>query len=115
MPDSNAADVTWKLTASAKTSGVDYNAEFDVSVFKTAASSPTPAAAALEKGVLFALLATIASGAKARLEEDFSGRKSLVFPMARHVGMSAFLTLFALGWIGVCARLFQSDVPWFLP
>lgn len=116
LPDSNADDVTWKLTASAKTSGVNYEAEFEVPVFKTAASSSTPTSAAVEASDLFAplALATIAADSSARLEEDFPDRKTLVFPMARHVGLAIFSTIFTLGWTSVCVWLLQSDAPWFV-
>ena len=115
LPDSNADAVKWKLTASAKTSGIDYDAEFEVPIFKTEASSPTPTMAASEEGALFAplALATVVTDSGARFEEDLPDRKTLVFPIARHVGLSAFSTFFTLGWIGVCVWLFQSDAPWF--
>ncbi|QDT71235.1 DUF3592 domain-containing protein [Lacipirellula limnantheis] len=113
LPDSNADDVKWKLTASARTSGVDYQAEFEVPIFKTAASSPTPAAASAEESPLFAPLSldAIAADASARLEEDFADRKTIVFPMARHVGLSVFSTIFTVGWTSVCVWLFLSDAP----
>lgn len=117
LPDSNAADVTWKLTATAKTSGVDYRSEFDVPVFKTAASSSDLSAVVVDDGKLFAsiTLASIADGSRAELEEDFPDRKVLVFPMGRHRAMSAFLLLFATVWIAVCVGLFSSDAPRFFP
>lgn len=117
LPDSNADDVTWRLSALAATEGIDFHAEFDVPVFETTVSSSTPAQAVLDDGTLFApiSLKTIASGARARIEEDSPNRKSLLFPIARHRGMTVFLTLFAIGWISVCIGLWFTDAPRFFP
>lgn len=116
LPDSEAKDVTWKLSAAAKTTGIDYRSEFDVPVFKTEASSPTPSTIELDDGTLFApiTLQSIAKGASALLEEDLPDRKRLDFPMARQRGLSLGFTLFTLIWIGVCVGLFYSDAPRFL-
>ena len=116
LPDSDAKDVTWKLSAAAKTTGIDYLAEFDVPVFKTEASSPTPSTIELDDGKLFApiTLQSIAKGASAVLKEDLPDRKRLDFPMARQRGLSFGITFFTLIWIGVCVGLFYSDAPRFL-
>jgi hypothetical protein len=115
LPDSNSDNVKWKLMVDAPTDGVDYHAEFEVPVFKTAASSRTPSAFAAENSELFAAttLATLASGARARVDEDFPDRKILYFSMGRHLGMSTFLTLFTLGCLAVAVGLALSDAPRF--
>ena len=116
LPDSEAKDVTWKLSAAAKTTGIDYRSEFDVPVFKTEASSPTPSTIDLDDGTLFApiTLQSFAKGASAVLEEDLPDRKRLDFPMARQRGLSLGFTLFTVIWIGVCVGLLYSDAPRFL-
>jgi len=116
LPDSEAKDVTWKLSAAAKTTGIDYWSEFDVPVFKTEASLPTPSKIELDDGTLFApiTLQSFAKGASALLEEDLSDHKRLLFPMARQRGLSLGFTLFTLIWIGVCVGLLYSDAPRFL-
>ena len=117
LPDSDAKEVTWKLSAAAKTAGIDYQSEFDVPVFKTAASSPTPATIEIDDGKLFApiTLASIAKGASAGLEEDLPDRKRLDFPMARQRGLAFGSTLFTVIWIGACVGLFYSDAPRLFP
>ncbi len=117
LPDSDAKGVTWKLSAAAKTVGIDYQSEFDVPVFKTAASSPTPSTIEIDDGKLFApiTLASIAKGASASVEEDLPDRKRLDFPMARQRGLSFGISLFTLIWIGACVGLFYSDAPRLFP
>lgn len=117
LPDSSADDVTWRLSALAATEGVDFHAEFDVPVFATSASQERPAEAALDDGTLFApiSLKMIASGVRARIEEDAADRKTLLFPIARHLGLTTFLTLFSVGWIAVCIGLWFTDAPRLFP
>jgi hypothetical protein len=117
LPDSSADDVTWRLSASAATEGIDFHVEFDVPVFETEASSSTPAEAALDDGTLDApvSLRMIASGVRARIEEDAPDRKTLLFPIARHLGLTTFLTLFSVGWIAVCIGLWFTDAPRLFP
>ncbi|MBA4106696.1 MAG: hypothetical protein C0485_13140 [Pirellula sp.] len=116
LPDSDVKEVTWKLSAAAKTTGINYQSEFDVPVFKTESSSPTPSIVEIDDGKLFApiTLQSIAKGASAVLEEDLPDRKRLDFPMARQRGLSFGITFFTLIWIGVCVGLFYSDAPRFL-
>lgn len=116
LPGSDAKDVTWKLTAAAKTTGIDYRSEFDVPVFNTEASSPMPSTIELDGGTLFApvTLKSFAKGASAVLEEDLPDRKRLDFPMARQQELSCGSMLITLIWIGVCVGLFYSDAPRFL-
>ncbi|WP_172991788.1 DUF3592 domain-containing protein [Lacipirellula parvula] len=116
LPDSGANGVTWKLSAAAKTTGIDYGAEFDVPVFKTEASSPTPSTIEIDDGKLFApiTLESIARGSGASVEEDLPDRKQLNFPMARQRGLSFGATLFTVIWIGVSVGLFYSGAPRFL-
>ena len=113
LPDSNADNITWKLSSRAETTGVDYYSEFDVPVFRTAASSQTPAAAVMEDGELYSsiTLDVIARGARAVIEEELHDRVTLYFPVSRHIGMSVFLAMFMIVWSGLGIGLFYSDAP----
>ncbi|MHC4886569.1 MAG: hypothetical protein ACYTGH_15950 [Planctomycetota bacterium] len=104
--------VAWKLKVSAATPGVDYEAEFEVPVFKTAESTPD---FALEEGMLDGVAHE--ASADDRLVKDGVIRELLSdgvryrFPMGRHVGRSLGLTLFFLIWTGGCVGLVLSDAP----
>src|SRR5690606_15451683 len=113
LPDSGQDNVKWKLIVRAATSGVDYCAEFEVPVFRTAASSPSPLEGVEASPELFAplSLAIVAQSAGAVIEGDSPDRKVLYFPMGRNRGLSAALTLFTLIWLGVSVGLLYSTAP----
>lgn len=105
----------WELEVTAKTSGLDYHATFELPVFKTAESSPdfvldrsliadyvareNPERALREAGVLQETPPT-------------GDGQRFVFPMARHPGVAAMLTLMGLIFSGVLFVLLYMEPGW---
>lgn len=116
----SAEDVIWRLSVLGKTGGVDYQAEFELPVFKTADSSSAEPPADQRQDALaeFEIPMTagmIAERLGARLLYEGPDETAIYFPMAHNRGMTAFLVAFAIGWTGICVGLFYSDAPWFFP
>ncbi len=108
--------VKWKLRVRAKLPGVDYREEFEVPVFKTAESSPEFRLdeSLIQDYVQPADLADELRKAGIRLEENVLGKTSLVFPMARNVGMSLGLSVFCTVWWGATFATVKFGAPWFV-
>jgi len=110
-------ETLWRLEATAETAGIDYSAQFDVPVFRTADSrteaaveeSPWPAEEPHEK-VLVDL-------DQERIGKDWlsEGGYALTFPAARHKGAAWGLTLFTLLLTGFTALLIHLDAGLFFP
>lgn len=112
-----AAPVIWRLRAEAATPGLDYQADFEVPVFKTAASSPDYVP---DDGKLAPYLEPPDP------ERDLAAEKILLypgqgsglvaeFPAARHPGAAASLSLFLLLWIGAILLQVHFGAPWIFP
>jgi hypothetical protein len=118
LPSSGEDDIKWKLTAEAKTDGVDYHAEFEVPVFETPASSKNPPSDVESAADLYAAppeFATIASRLGAVLEEDFPDRRTLYFPMARNRGLAIGLSLATIICLIIAAATAISPAPVLIP
>lgn len=118
-PASNDDDIVWRLSVHAKTAGPDYDAEFELPVFKTPDSSPNApqdasddALAAYEMPLSAKM---VAERIGARLEYEGPDETVIYFPMAHNRGSTAFLVAFAVGWTGICVGLFYSDAPRLFP
>jgi hypothetical protein len=111
-------DVKWTLHTRAATRGIDFYAAFESPVFRTPtsgdvsrhdASAQAPATAAeVEFPKVVASMGAVAVGGAP------SGH-SLVFPMARNLGLSAFMAVFAAGWTAITLFLIYSDAPRIFP
>jgi hypothetical protein len=118
LPSSGEDDIKWKLTAEAKTDGVDYHAEFEIPVFETPASSKNPPSDIETAAGLYAAppeFATIASRLGTVLEEDFPDRRRLYFPMARNRGLAIGLSLAVIICLIIAAATAISPAPVFIP
>lgn len=107
----------WKLDVKADVSGVDYDVEFEVPVFRTEHSSPLAPEPRDEVEPPFRVDVSLderlrSSGA--RVEHLVSGKR-FVFPMARHVGAAVGLTLFCAVWTAISVGLWYSDAPRLFP
>lgn len=106
----------WRLEATAEVSGVDYAAQFEVPVFRTAESrdeaqletepdawgtEPEPALDLAQYGIHSELLST--------------GGQRLTFRAARHKGPALGLTAFLILWLGFNYLLVRLDAPIFFP
>ena len=112
----SAADVEWRLTVAAKTTGVDYHAQFDVPVFKTDASSPSvdgtePSTNKTEQATEFA---SSLGRIGAVLTEDRPDRATIYFPRARNRGATIGFVIFAVIWDVVAYALYRGAAPWYV-
>jgi hypothetical protein len=115
---SSGDPVKWKLRVQAKVTGVDYNAEFEVPVFRTAASSPQVPADVEKSAERYSPpvpLAELVQCLGARLEEDFPDRRTIYFPMLRNRGMIAVLGFITAIWISICVGIWMSSAPLIFP
>jgi hypothetical protein len=111
-------DVKWTLHTRAPTRGVDFYATFELPVFRTStsgdvsrhvASAQTPRTAAeVAFPTVVASMGAVAVGGAP------SGH-SLVFPMARNLGLAAFMAVFAVGWTAITVFLIYSHAPRIFP
>lgn len=104
--------VVWRVEVNASTPGVDYASRFEVPVFVTPDSRDDfrldegligkyekpydPEAAFRENGIRV---------------EGGAGRRTFVFPAARHKGTACMLTLFAVAWTGIVAAMWRGGAP----
>ncbi len=110
----------WRLEVAASVRGVDYHVQFDVPVFRTEYSSTEPAeeaganAAPARAYRIEVPLAQQLIKSGARVEQTTSGKR-FVFPMARHLGTAAGLSVFFVVWSAICVGLWVSDAPRLFP
>jgi hypothetical protein len=113
LPPSEGS-VAWKLSATAEVNGADYHAEFQPPVFRTAASSSKPIAAADPHSALYAPppdFATFIARLGAELEEDFPDRRTLYFPMMRNRGLAATMVAITVVLFAISIGLYFSPAP----
>lgn len=98
-PDNPNNRVLWRLEVSASVPGVDYEATFEVPVFRTAASEQPPSTERLVSDA--SPLTGYHQPADSRIAVTTNRRGTeIVFPAARNPGAAAGLTVFTLIWWG---------------
>lgn len=116
-PPSDETGIRWSLTVAAEVPGVNFQAEFDVPVFKTADSranfqlDPELAGDYLSQPDVASLLAADGIG----LEPLGAGGVRLVFGALRNPGMAITLGLFTAGWTAVVWLLLHLGAPIVFP
>jgi hypothetical protein len=112
---SNPRDqIVWRLRVAAEVPGIDYDAAFDVPVFRTAESdlpeTENPGPAARVKP------AEYQQPADSRIAVSTSRRGTEIFFAAgRNLGVATGWTAFTVLWTAVVTVLFLSDVPILFP
>ncbi|MCP4642029.1 MAG: DUF3592 domain-containing protein [bacterium] len=110
-------EILWRLEVKASVSGADYHAQFEVPVFKTAASS---------EGFVLDDSALAGYAAEPDPERDLaatgvrvtplpSGGVRLDLPMARHKGLAVSITIFELIWLGAIVVMIKLGAPLLFP
>lgn len=112
----NAADtVRWRLDVRAKVPGLDYAAQFEVPVFRTAESSE---AFQLDEAAIARFSAPVrpeqAFAAAGIRREPLPGGAALVFPAGRFLAFGLILLAVGLAMTGGAALLLRADVPRFI-
>lgn len=105
--------VSWRLSFSASTPGLDYEASFEVPVFKTSESQPDFNAS---------VLATDASGATVQAAMPLDPRTVRVdvfkdgtvftYPRSRNLVAGIWMLVFALGFAAIVPFLYYKDAGW---
>jgi hypothetical protein len=117
--------VLWLLHAQADVPGVDYSDDFELPVFRTAAS-PTRDLQSLASSSAEALgfaappsdsdSTAVAQPAHTKVIVSMhSGGTEFYFPPFRNPGRALGLLVFTMVWSGVVYFLFHSSAPWFFP
>jgi hypothetical protein len=107
--------IIWRVEASAKLTGVDYETRFDVPVFKTADSSTD---VPKESGYGFETAPSQEFDPKTatiEIRPSALGGTEYYFAAARNKGAAAALTIFFLLFSGITAALFYFGVPLLFP
>jgi Protein of unknown function (DUF3592) len=117
--DSSDSDneIIWRLEAKAAVAGVDYDAQFDVPVFMTEASSPD---FVLDEAPLAEYLADsnpldVLAASGVRITPLSSGGVRMEFPMARAKGTATGMTVFLAIWTAVIVVLVKVSAPILFP
>jgi hypothetical protein len=114
---SNPSDQTiWRLSISAGVSGIDYQASFELPVFRTAASElPAPAEdLRLARKVLD--LSEYRQPRESRISVSRTQRGTeIVFPAARNPGTAFTLTVFTVFWTAAMAFMLYLKAPMVFP
>ena len=98
-PENPNNRVLWRLEVSASVPGVDYEATFEVPVFRTAASEQPPSTERLVSAA--SPLTAYHQPADSRIAVTTNRRGTeILFPAARNPGAAAGLTVFTLIWWG---------------
>jgi hypothetical protein len=111
--DRNPNDrIIWRLQIDADVPGVDYHAQFEVPVFRTA-ESDTPLSEEAAR-------ALAPAGPREQYQPPADspirvtpvpGGMEVHFPMARHIGPALFTTVFTAVWTAMVYFLYQSNAP----
>jgi hypothetical protein len=110
--------VFWNLQAQAKVPGVDYEATFDLPVFRTEQSSETVTTRSLsltEPQMSSDELQQVREQSKIRVGPAPGGGKEIFFPAARNPGTAAGMTFFFAIWSGVDWLLIHLEAPLIFP
>lgn len=121
--DNPADQVLWMLHAQADLPGLDYSDDFEVPVFKTAASAQQAPAESAASSSGFADSpssdadsAPVSSPANPQvIISSQAGGTEFYFHAFRSPSRALFLLIFTAIWSGVVYFLFRSDAPWIFP
>jgi hypothetical protein len=114
--EDSRSSVIWTLQVTANVPGVDYNATFDIPVFRTEDSSAASTAVNEEvRRVSGEELHHLRQDSKIRVRIRPDSGKEIFFPAARNPGMAAGLTLFFLIWSGFIWLLLHLGAPKIFP
>ena len=107
---SASRSVLWRLNVSAKVTGTDYTADFEVPVFKTSESRPDAPklpdpTAAYEKPIDLSLPRGI------RIRTASTGGTEFQFAAARNKGAAVGLTCFTAIWVGAIVLMVMFKAP----
>jgi hypothetical protein len=107
---SASRSVAWRLNASAKVTGTDFAADFEVPVFKTSESRPdapklSDPTAAYEKPINLSLPRGI------RIRTASTGGTEFHFAAARNKGAAFGLTCFTAIWVGAIVLILKLKAP----
>jgi hypothetical protein len=106
----------WRLDVSAEVPGVDYAAQFEVPVFRTAASDQPPTAAELAVAAQSAVPANYRQPAGSRIQVSTTRRGTeIYFPRARNLGMATGLTCFLAIWVAATWGAIALGAPLIFP
>ncbi|MGB5550642.1 MAG: DUF3592 domain-containing protein [Thermoanaerobaculia bacterium] len=114
----NSDDETlWRLEVTAETAGIDFSAQFEVPVFRTAESRPEAAAEESPWPAEEPQEYVQVDLSRENIGKDWlpEGGFALSFPPARHKGAALGLTLFTLLWSGFTALLIHLDAGLLFP
>ena len=112
--ENSRSTINWRIEVTGDFSGIDYFTQFEIPVYKTAASSSDvresiPPAQSLDEALSGG---GPLEGSKIRVTATPSGGVALYFAPARNKGVAFGVSLFAMAWGGVCWLLsHHSDAP----
>ena len=107
--------ILWILTLTASVPGVDYQAEFELPVFRTEESSPEPVPSPSQRSPDPNELGNHVARSKIRVRTTPVGGKELYFPAGRNPSAAASLTVFFLIWVGAIWFQVHLGAPMFFP
>jgi hypothetical protein len=109
--------VFWSLQAQAMVPGVDFDATFELPVFRTEQSSETVTTRSLSHAPQMSSdeLVQLRENSKIRVGSSPGGGKEIFFPAARNPGTAAGMTLFLAIWSGVDWLLIHLEAPLIFP
>jgi hypothetical protein len=107
--------VLWRLEVEAEVPGVDYSAQFEVPVFKTAESRPEAEEDDIHIEAWGGPSAAVPDLPELGIDSELlpTGGRRLIFGAARHKGAAASLTGFLAIWLAINYLLFVLDAPIF--
>lgn len=113
----SGTQILWRLHADAEVAGVDYSTQFEIPVFKTAASSAEPLPA-VDSRYSFHREETPAFDpreATVRVSPSALGGTEYYFGPARNLGAALGMTFFTVLWAGAIWLMLHLGAPIFFP
>ncbi len=107
--------ILWILTLTASVPGVDYQAEFELPVFRTEESSPEPGPSPPRRSLPSRELGNHVAQSKIRVRTTSVGGKEFYFPAGRNPSAAASLSVFLLIWVGAIWFQLYLGAPMLFP
>ena len=111
-PDSR---ILWVLTITAGIPGVDYQAEFEIPVFRTEESSSEPVSPPPRRALSVDQREGSAAPSRIRVRTTPVGGKEFYFPAGRNPSAAASLSVFLLIWVGAIWFQLYLGAPMLFP